>query len=970
MSASISGNSIKQFITALKGARFKGEIEASEASRLVHAVDNSIYELKPEAILYPRDHEDVAKVTALLAQEAHKNINITAKGGGTGTNGQALNYGIILDLSRHMNQVLSFNAEKCEVTVQTGVVKDQLNAYLKPHGFFFAPELSTSNRATIGGMISTDASGQGSFTYGKTRHHVIALKGYLPNGELIDTAKPHALQQKIADLITPEKDAMYANFPRLNRSVTGYDALNFHEDDEHDLKHLLCGAEGTLAVLTEATLNVLPIPKYSALVILSYDNFIEALKHSSYLMDALVTPASIEVMDDRVIERARNDFVWESTQHYFEDIDYEKLKAILLVEFNSNDQQDLEERMSLFSHYMMESQYQSLLSAKIVTGTDAVKDIYALRKRAVGLLGNIRGERRTMAFVEDCAVPPENLADFITEFKAILDKEELIYGMFGHVDAGVLHVRPALDLKTDNDRERIRRITDQVYEISVKYGGVLWGEHGKGIRSEYCEPFFGDFYPTIRAIKTAFDPLNQMNPGKIAVPLAFTQALYKIDNTPMRGQMDALITEQMWNEYRRINFCNGNGACFTEDIHSPMCPSYKATRDRVQSPKGRAVILKEWERRRCTDKNTPEFEEEIYTALKSCLSCGACTAECPVMINIPNARSQFMTAYYKTRQRPLVDSIIAQSEARAPLLYGMRKISNPLFKLPMTRAIMKKIGMVNIVTPQDNGLPTLIRGKKVTKWSIADVEKLTPEQFKNHSSVIIVPDALTEFFDGDVLKNSIELLDSLGLKVYLAPYQNSGKAYHVLGMQDQFTLTAEKQNKMLLKLAKLGVPMVGIEPPITVLYRKDYQKMFGESANVQLMQEFLSEFLIQNNIDLADNGAEKYYLLSHCMEKTAVPNAPNLWQKIFNNFGLTIEMVSTGCCGMSGAFGHLTEQVELSQKIYAQSWQTKIDAIQNKVHIMATGFSCRTQVGRFSKLTIAHPVTILNHHLHKYYGQY
>lgn len=963
MSTAVLTSAVEQFIKALATKNFVGEVEVSDVARLVHSVDNSIYEIKPEAVIYPKHSQDIAILTQLLAQPEYKDVKVTPKGGGTGTNGQSLNQGIILDLSRHMNQILNFDKDKRQVIVQTGVVKDQLNAFLKPHGFFFAPELSTSNRATIGGMINTDASGQGSYTYGKTRHHVIALKGYLPNGNFIDTQEIDPLQEQIVDLIAPEVASMNAHFPELNRSLTGYDAKHFYDDEQHNLKHLLCGAEGTLAVLTEATLNVLPIPKYSALVLLSYDDFIAALKHSTYLMAAPVTPTSIEVMDDRVVERARNDYIWDLNQQYFEGIDYNQLKAILLVEFNSDDEAELKASVEQFSEYMQQSNYASLLSSRVLNGDAAIKNIYALRKRAVGLLGNIKGERRTMAFVEDCAVPPESLADFIVEFKAVLDQQNLMYGMFGHVDAGVLHVRPALDLKTDADREMIRLVSDQVYALCVKYKGVLWGEHGKGIRSEYCEPYFGDFYPIIRAIKTAFDPNNQLNPGKIAAPLGVDSPLYKIDSTPMRGEKDALISTKMWNDYRDVNFCNGNGACFNYDLNSPMCPSYKATRDRVQSPKGRAVILKEWERRQATNTNSPEFEDEIFTALKTCLSCGSCTSECPVMVSIPNGRSRFMEQYYQTRQRPMVDKILAQSEERAPLLYSMRKIVNPLFKLPMTKTIMKKIGLVDAAIPKDNGIPELVRLGKLVEWTIADVERLTSGSLPmNEPSVIIVPDALTEFFDGKVLKDSVELLHSLGLKVYLAPYQNSGKAYHVLGMNDQFKLTAEKQHNLLVKLSKLNIPMVGIEPPITVMYRKDYAQMFGKDVNVQLIQEFLADYLSHKpKKDLAESK-EKFYLLSHCMEKTAVPNAPSLWQAIFKHFGLGMEIVPTGCCGMSGTFGHLTDQVELSEKIYGQSWKVKIDAMSDQDHVMATGFSCRTQVDRFSKVEVSHPISILNAH--------
>lgn len=290
----------------------------------------------------------------------------------------------------------------------------------------------------------------------------------------------------------------------------------------------------------------------------------------------------------------------------------------------------------------------------------------------------------------------------------------------------------------------------------------------------------------------------------------------------------------------------------------------------------------------------------------------------------------------------------------------MRKITNPLFKLPMTKTIMKKIGLVDATMPQDNGIPELVKQGKLTELTIADVERLTANGIKdNENSVIIVPDALSAYFDGNVLKDSVELLHSLGLKVYLAPYQNSGKAYHVLGMGDQFKRSAEQQNKMLLQLSKLNIPLIGIEPPITIMYRKDYSQMFGTKLDVKLVQEFLVEYLANQNKSTISNR-EKFYLLSHCMEKTAVPNAPGLWKQVFDHFGVDVEIVPTGCCGMSGTFGHLTAQQELSETIYGQSWKVKIDGIEDKSHLMATGFSCRTQVDRFSKVTAMHPISVLN----------
>ncbi len=958
---------IHEFLIALQQQSFEGEITNQRSDRIVHATDNSIYQIVPDAILYPKNENDVQIVTQLLSKPQFHKITVTAKGGGTGTNGQALNYGIILDLSRHMNHILSFDEASRSVTVEAGVIKDQLNDYLRPLGYFFAPELSTSNRATIGGMINTDACGQGSVTYGKTRHHVNALTAYLPSGQKIDTTQKTEIQAQLIKEVTPETVLINEIFPPLNRSITGYDLKNFINDEDHDLKHLFCGSEGTLGIITQATLNVLPIPKYKALIILSYDDFIKALEHAPYLMQSHIKPTAIEIMDDRVVERAQNDLIWETTQHFFSNIDYQKLKAILLVEFNSDDLSSLNQSLEHFQIYMEESQYSSLLSTRIVNDTAGITEIYALRKRAVGLLGNIRGERRTMPFVEDTAVPPEHLAEFVKGFKEILDRYELIYGMFGHVDAGVLHVRPALDLKTEEDRQLIRKITDEVFELCQSYHGALWGEHGKGIRSEYVERFFGALYPTIRKIKSAFDPHNQLNPGKIATPIEGEWQLYKIDHQPMKGEFDATISHDLWMEYRRINFCNGNGACFNYDVHSPMCPSYKATSERKYSPKGRAVILKEWLRQRSTDQVSQAYEEEIFDSLKNCLACAACSGECPVMIDIPLAKAKFLNEYYKTRKRPMIDMILSVSESKAPLLYQLKSIYNPIAELTFVKKIVEKIGLIDLPTPQENHLNALIKAGKATRISdkeidcfIEQTKELTPDQ--KQASLIIIPDAFSEFFDGEVLYATVEFLNKLGVHCYIAPYKNSGKAQHVLGQLTAYETAAKEQHNILVQLAKSEIAMVGIEPPITLMYRREYARGLQlEMPNVQLIQEWLNTEIEAGRFpSIIPKMKKQFTLLTHCTERSHAPYSPALWQKIFTYFGQNLKSENTGCCGMGGMFGHLTEQKTLSQKMYDLSWRVKVDQNQSTSEIIATGYSCRTQVKRFSHLSIKHPIVKLN----------
>ena len=512
----------QQFLADLRASGFTGEIQDDYATRTLFATDNSLYQLAPQAAVFPKDAEDVQRVATLLGQPAYQTVALAPRGGGTGTNGQSLTHGLVMDLSRHMNRILEINAEEGWVRAQAGVVKDQLNAALRPHGLFFAPELSTSNRATLGGMINTDASGQGSCTYGKTRDHVLALDYVLLGGERfvsqpVDDAglealcaqpgrigKVHRTARRIAD---EQAELIRAKFPKLNRCLTGYDLAHLRRPDgRFDLNSVLCGAEGSLGFVVEARLNVLPIPKYSVLVNVRYAAFMDALRDARALIAQ--KPLSIETVDSKVLLLAMNDFVWNSVSEYFPEQEGEQTLGINLVEFSGDDPVEVDARVQRFVNHLQTDTTVRRLGHTLAVGSDAVKRVYAMRKRAVGLLGNVQGEARPQPFVEDTAVPPENLAEYIAEFRALLDSHGLQYGMFGHVDAGVLHVRPALDMKDPKYAALVRPISDAVAALAQRYGGLLWGEHGKGVRSEYAEAYFGELYPSLQKLKAAFDPHN------------------------------------------------------------------------------------------------------------------------------------------------------------------------------------------------------------------------------------------------------------------------------------------------------------------------------------------------------------------------------------------------------------------------------------------------------------------------------
>ncbi len=604
------------FIEILRKQGFNGDCYLDEATRLLNATDNSVYQIMPLAVIAPKDKADIVCVMKLLNQPEFSELAITARGGGTGTNGQALNRSLILDCSKYLNKIIEINVDQEYVRVQPGVVLDQLNAALKPHGVFFAPTVSPSNRATLGGMTNTDACGMGSRLYGKTSQHVISINAIYSDGsehcsESIAIEKLADLKQlpgcigdaytQVDDSVCRCQDQITQQFPKLSRYMTGYDLNHVYSDNRQhfNLNSILCGAEGTLAIIEELKLKLTPLPKYKRLAILQYKTFNQALSHAQKLLS--INPCAIETIDGTILNLARSDVIYEQVKPYIEN-NHHSTAAINYVEWVGDSENTINETqhtlLTLLKHPDSPCTQHQL--AKDANDTAA---LWNLRKKSVGLLGKTKGARKPLSGVEDTVVAPEKLADFIKDFRALLDKHGLKYGMFGHIDAGCLHVRPAYNLCDDNDKQLYFHITQEVAQLVKQYGGLLWGEHGKGIRSHYVPMYFGaELYQELRKIKHAFDPHNRLNPGKIATPNNSQDTLLDIQS-PLRADNDQAITPTEAAQFDASLSCNGNGNCFDYNTDSTMCPSYKVSRDRRYSPKGRASLIRQWLYRKSKNQN-------------------------------------------------------------------------------------------------------------------------------------------------------------------------------------------------------------------------------------------------------------------------------------------------------------------------------------------------------------------------------
>ncbi|MDA0147469.1 D-2-hydroxyglutarate dehydrogenase YdiJ [Vibrio sp. LaRot3] len=992
---------VVNFLEELQSAGFSGDVETQYSSRLAVATDNSVYQLLPQAVVHPKTTEDVALIGKLSVKPAYERVKFSPRGGGTGTNGQSLTQGVVVDLSRHMNKVLEINEKEGWVRVQTGVIKDQLNDAVRPYGYFFSPELSTSNRATLGGMINTDASGQGSLKYGKTSDHVLSLQAVFADGSILESDLSKGVPEygqyahnalTVTEQVCRDKRAQIeAKFPPLNRFLTGYDLKNAldTQTDQFDLTRVLCGAEGSLAFITEAKLNLTKIPKSRVLVNVKYNSFDSALRNAPFMVQA--DALSVETIDSKVLNLAKEDIVWHTVSELLTDVPGKEMLGINMVEFAGQDEVQVSEQVESLTKQldeMLATEQAGIIGYQICNDVASIGKIYGMRKKAVGLLGAAKGRAKPVAFAEDTCVPPENLADFIVEFRALLDEKQLNYGMFGHVDAGVLHVRPALDLCDPQQEKLMHEISDDVVRLVAKYGGLMWGEHGKGFRSEYGPEFFGEeLFTELRRVKSAFDPQNKMNPGKICTPLESHEQLVKVTDAK-RGFYDRQIDVKVRDSFKQAMECNGNGLCFNYDTASPMCPSMKVLADRRHSPKGRAGLVREWLRqltdqgidildlekqalentnsiksmldrvRNSFNKNKEyDFSHEVYEAMNGCLACKACASQCPIKVDVPSFRSRFLNIYYTRYQRPAKDYLVANIETMLPLMAKAPTVVNAVLKQKWVQDLTA--ASVGYIDAPLMSVPTLKkRVNKLKQFDLQELAALSSEDKANH--VLVVQDPFTSYYDADVVEDFVKLIEKLGKTPILLPFKPNGKAQHIKGFLHKFSKSAHSTAMFLQQVADLNIPMVGVDPALVLCYRDEYAEVLGNKRGdfeVLTVHEWLMPRLAQFN-QAHEDANEPWYLLAHCTEKTKMPNAEKEWGAIFSHFGAQLTTVPVGCCGMAGTFGHEVDKLQMSKDIFNLSWKPRLEELPAE-RCLVTGYSCRSQVKRFEHVKTKHPLQAL-----------
>ncbi|AOR27123.1 FAD-binding protein [Formosa sp. Hel1_33_131] len=956
-------------LTSLK-QQLSGELYDSDLVKTLYATDASVYRELPYAVAIPKTTEDIKRLIEFASANA---LSIIPRAAGTSLAGQCVGDGIVVDVSKYMNEILEINTQEQWVRVQPGVVRDHLNTFLKPYGFFFGPNTSTANRCTMGGMVGNNSCGSTSIVYGATRDHTLAVKAILSDGsdvefsalskeEFISKTKGTSLEAALYKHIFAELDnhiireQIETGYPKasITRRNTGYavDALmqtNVFEESKEDFNFskLLCGSEGTLAFTTELKLQIVPLPKPFQVVLNAHFNSItESLQATLIAMKQ--APSACELMDKTILDCTK-DNITQQKNRFFVEGDPE---AILMVEFRGDTLEDAKQQAFQLETNLKASNLG--YAYKLVEGDDCNK-VWDLRKAGLGLLANIPGDAKAVACIEDTAVALDDLPLYIEAFTTLMKSYHQKAVYYAHAGAGELHLRPILNLKSSTDVALFRSISEASAKLVKSFKGALSGEHGDGrVRSEFIPLVLGEEnYQLLKRIKSTWDPLALFNPGKIVNAVPMDAALrYEADKT--LPKVETLYNfESTGGILNTVEKCNGSGDCRKLSFAGgTMCPSYRATLDEKDSTRGRANVLREFLTQ--NTKENPFDHPEIKEALDLCVSCKACKSECPSNVDMASLKAEFLYQYQKTNPVSLRSKLIAHNAKINAVARRFAGIYNFIGKSSWFKSL---IG----VHPK-RSLPNL-QSKTLRQW-------FDSVQQGNHPrSVYLFCDEYTNHYDVEIGKKTILLLNKLGYKVHMPKHPESARAYISKGFLDQAKSIATENINTFSNLVSKDRPLVGIEPSAILGFRDEYPNLVDVelksnaenlAQNVFMIEEFLANEMTENKIDVSKftTKTETIHYHGHCHQKALSSNTyAETILAIPPNF--KVETIDAGCCGMAGSFGYEKEHYELSQQIGEDRLFPSLRGLDTDVLLSASGTSCRHQIRDGVNKTALHPIEVL-----------
>ena len=933
-------------------SKVNGKTLFDEFSRGRYSTDASVYQIKPIGVVLPKDTNDVLNV---MEYSQNNSIPLLARGGGSSQCGQTVGESLVLDYSRHQNKILDLNVEEKSVWVEPGVVLDHLNAYLKPYGLWFPVDVSTSSRATIGGMSANNSCGSRSLYYGNMVHNVLAIETILDDGSIhtFDEIQKNYLAQKnnqdrlykiidkFIDLRQRVGGEIDENWPTTQRRVGGYN-IDLIDPNGFNSSNILVGSEGTLSLFNKIKLKLSELPKNKILGVCYFDNFHQAMELTKEIVK--LKPTCVELMDQNLLNLAREIPMYsEGIKKYIKG----NPQAVLMVEFIDTEQSIYEKKIKDLEYLVLNQNKNNQFS--YYSNLDEQKEVFEIRKAGLNILMSMKGDKKPVAFIEDCAVSLDHLADYTARLNEIFKKYNTSGMFYAHASVGTLHIRPVLNMKSDEDIKNMRSISEETFEMVKDYKGSHSGEHGDGIvRSEFHEMMFGkEITNAFEEIKDTFDSKNLLNPGKIVRPLKSNdRSLMRYKSGYQAQNINTHYDWSNWGQFSdAVEMCNNNGACRKLDS-GVMCPSYRVTKEEKDLVRGRANTL-----RLALSNQLPEgsfASKEMYETMELCVSCKACQRECPMSVDMAKMKSEFLSHYYKKFSMRIKDRITSDMPRLIWLLKIIAPIFNKIKNLPLISNIVEKFGFA-----VERQMP------EVQNQSI--LKEIYNGQSYSEKKVILFADTFNINFENQNLIYSIKVLNKFGYQVIIPSFGKDklnralccGRTYISYGQFDKASEELNRFNDYIIDNNYFNLPVVGIEPSCLLTFSDEYQKLKNIKNKDKIKNQFylLEEFIlkeIKNDNKIKMNKFNQNVLIhGHCHQKSQ--DRMKGLKNLLSELDIKNEMIDSSCCGMAGSFGYDSKNYEVSKKMANLSLIPAINNSDEKDFIIANGTSCRHQISDLSK---------------------
>lgn len=921
------------------------EIRSDNLTRQLYATDASIYQVEPVAVAFPKTAEEAASA---IRAAAEANLAIIPRGAGTGLVGGAIGHGLVIDFSRYNRQITDLDLEKRTVRVGSGVVLDQLNAFLKPHGMCFGPDVATSSRATLGGMIANNSSGSHTAFYGTTADHVRSLEIVRADGTVVQTSdsKLRAEKELVDTLVRQHAAEIQQRFPAgLLKRWPGY-GLDRWLRAPGNLADIFAGSEGTLGAIFSAELNIVPLPKAKGVGLVFFATVTDAMQATVELLN--LKPAAIEHVDRVLFDQTRGQLAFQAARDLLE-LDAKPCESILVVEFFD---ENVPERLAELKRRNLG------LRTTILKNTTEIGLVWNLRKAGLSLLTGCKGAAKPVTCIEDTAVRAEQLPAYVAGLQSIIEPLGLSASFYGHTLSGLLHVRPVLDLHSMEDLQKMRKISDEVSALVLQFKGSLAGEHGVGIaRTEYLQEHLGpELLEVHKRIKSAFDPRNLLNPGKV-IP----DGRYRLDTNLRMGAGYALklpfepmlaFASKDESFIGNLEQCNGCGGC--RKAPPTMCPTYVATGEEIMSTRGRANTIRAALEHRVT--GDPLTSEELEAALSNCLSCKACTTECPSNVNISLLKAELTHARWKRDGLPLRVRMISDVDLLGKLGCIMPRWANASLEFQPIRRLMESLFGFSARRP----LPHYAE-ERFDHWF--NRRESNPADGKHRGTVILWDDTFVRYHEPHIGKAAVKVLEAAGFEVVLARERKCcGRPAFSQGNLDEARRLGA-HNLQLLTERFPKAPILFLEPSCYSMFAEDYRELKLPNASETAKRSFLFEQFIESLLKQEPEALQfkrcpgNIAIHAHCHAKSLLNPGfmPAVLKRISDQ---SVTLLETGCCGMAGAFGAMESKLDLSKKV-AEPLIQKITEQPDGTIIVASGTSCRHQIEYLTPVKPKHIAEVL-----------